>query len=174
MLAANEWHKFEENYRKYGLDFQPQKSMEEFREERAAKAAARKSSTRIKPRDKIVILLLILAIGVCGVALVCLHAYESSINYHIFQLNQEAGELNGEINNLNVELNGYSNLDEIASYATKNLGMVYPETSQYEDVSMLVGRPEVDEYIAGLTAQQRGVVADSDYTLAQAAMDLFA
>lgn len=171
MLAANEWRKFEESYMKYGVNLAPEPDVQVRRAKKAKEA--QKTSYKIKPRDKMIILLLILMMGVCGVALVCLHAYESNINYKIYTLNQEVNDLNGEIDNLNVDLNSYNNLDEIEDYAKENLGMDYPDQDQYIYVGDLIGSAEVNAYMAALAEQQRGVMIQNDYTLVQAARDLF-
>ena len=170
MIAANEWHRFEESYVRYGLDFAPE-SRTDARRERKAKAA-QKSSLKFRPRDKMIILLLIFLMGVCGVVLVCLHAYESDINYNIYKLSQQANELNGEIDNLNVDINSYNDLDEIEEYATDNLVKRYPEQDQFVHIGALMGTQEVNDYVAALAAEQRGIGIQTDYTLSQAAMDL--
>ncbi len=173
MIAANEWHRFEESYVRYGLDFAPEPA-KQVRRERKEKTAQKKSSAKFKPRAKMTILLMIFLMGVCGVFLVCLHAYESDINYDIYKLSQQANELNGEIDNLNVDINSYNDLDEIQDYAQDNLGMRYPDQDQYVHIGQLIETPEVDAYIAALAAEQRGIGIQTDYTLSQAAMDLMA
>lgn len=170
MIAANEWQRFEESYVRYGLDLAPE-SRTDVRRERKAKAA-QKTSLKVRPRDKMIILLLIFLMGVCGVVLVCLHAYESDINYNIYKLSQQANELNGEIDNLNVDINSYNDLDEIEEYATDNLGMRYPSQDQFVHIGALMGTQEVNDYVAALAAEQRGIGIQTDYTLSQAAMDL--
>ncbi|MBR2778575.1 MAG: cell division protein FtsL, partial [Firmicutes bacterium] len=94
------------------------------------------------------------------------------INYNIYKLSQQANELNGEIDNLNVDIDSYNDLDEIEEYATDNLGMRYPDQSQFVHIGALMGTQEVNDYIAALAAEQRGIGIQTDYALSQAAMDL--
>lgn len=171
MIAANEWHRFEESYVRYGLDLAPAAPRTDARRERRVKAA-QKTSLKVRPRDKMIILLLIFLMGVCGVVLVCLHAYESDINYDIYKLSQQVNELNGEIDNLNVDINSYNDLDDIEEYATEELGMRYPDQDQYVHIGALIGTQEVNDYVAALAAEQRGIGIQTDYTLSRAAMDL--
>ena len=68
-----------------------------------------------------------MAIGICCIAVIFMQACASSINYSVYSLNQEISVLEGDIDNLHVQLNSYAALDYVESYATENLGMIYPE-----------------------------------------------
>ncbi len=173
MLAANEWRKYEEDYLRYGIDLSPSSSVKTMREERKEKAAKSSSTVKMKPRGRMIAILLVLFTCICGITMVWLNAYQSNINYNIYLLSQEANGLNGEISNLRVNFNSENHLDEIEDYASFNLGMAYPSQSQYVYVGDTIGSTEVDEYIAALSAQQRGIAIQEDHTLTEAAMDLF-
>ena len=71
-------------------------------------------------------------------------------------------------------MNSYAALDYVESYATENLGMIYPGSDQYVNVSDMEGSAEVESYIADLTAQQKGVsaAADTEHSVSGAARRL--
>lgn len=168
MIAADEWHKYQESYVKYGIDLAPET------EERPKKAPAREPAVKISAKEKGRILLAIMAIGICCIAVIFMQACASSINYSVYSLNQEISVLEGDIDNLHVQLNSYAALDYVESYATENLGMIYPGRDQYVNVSDMEGSAEVESYIADLTAQQKGVsaAADTEHSVSGAARRL--
>lgn len=152
MIAADEWHKYQESYVKYGIDLEPEK-------ERPKREPVKEPVLRVTAKEKGRILLGIAAIGICCIVVIFLQACASSINYSINTLNQEINVLEGDIDNLHVQLNSASGLDYVEEYAKNELGMIYPDSGQYVYTDDLVGSSEVDSYIAALTLSQKGVSA---------------
>lgn len=164
MMAADEWRKYQEDYIHYGVDLQPQKTRQKKEKEKPA--------LKVSAHEKSVILMLILAVGICCIAVICMQACVSEINYNINSLNQEIDGLKGDIDNLNVKLQSQNNLSQIEYYATNNLMMVYPESEQHVDVNALRGTAEVNAYIASLTESQKGIAANNNVSVAAAARQL--
>ena len=98
MIAADEWHKYQESYVKYGIDLEPEK-------ERPKREPVKEPVIRVTAKEKGHILLVIAVIGICCIAVIFLQACASSINYSINSLNQEISVLEGDIDNLHVQLN---------------------------------------------------------------------
>lgn len=171
MLAAKDWQKYEEGYLKYGVNLSSSAKVEEMRAERKKKAKS--TSIKMRPRGKMIAIILVLFTCLCGITMVWLNAYQSDINYQIYLLSQEARGIEGEISNLKVNLNSENHLDEIKEYASWNLGMTDPGQNQYVYVGDIMNSPEVDGYAEALAAQQRGIAVQKDYTLTEATMDLF-
>jgi len=170
MSAAQEWQKYEENYLKYGVELRPEETeADRRRKQKAAQKKEQKSKIRVKSSDRVLVLLLIFAVAVCAFMVICLQAMQSDINYRIYTLNQEAENITGEIDNLKVTLNSKAEMKSIESYAVKNLGMTYPDQSQYEYVGDLKGSSEVNDYIESLSEEERGVKLQKDLTPAEAA-----
>lgn len=154
MIAADEWHRYQESYVKYGIELEPEV-------ERPKRESAKEPAVRVSAKEKGNILLAIIAVGVCCIAVIFMQACASSINYSIYSLNQEISVLEGDIDNLHVQLNSSAGLDYVESYAAENLGMIYPKADQYVYIETMEGSAEVEAYIADLTAQQKGVAAVS-------------
>ena len=152
MIAADEWHKYQESYVKYGIDLEPEK-------ERPKREPVKEPVIRVTAKEKGHILLVIAVIGICCIAVIFLQACASSINYSINSLNQEISVLEGDIDNLHVQLNSSSGLDYVEEYAETNLGMIYPTSEQYVYTNALVGSAEVESYIAELSLSQEGTAA---------------
>lgn len=154
MIAADEWHKYQENYVKYGVALEPEP-------ERPKKVSAKESVVRVSAREKSNILLMIVMIGICAIAVIFMQAWAASIDYNIYSLEQDIHTLEGDVENLTVQLNSGGGLDYVEYYASKNLGMAYPTGDQYVYVKEYEGNAAVDAYIAELAASQRGVSAAS-------------
>ena len=154
MIAADEWHKYQESYVKYGIDLEPG-------EERPKREPSKEPVIRVTAKEKGNILLVIAAIEICCIAIIFMQACASSINYSINTLNQEINVLEGDIDNLNVQLNSCVGLDYVEDYAATQLGMIYPGNDQYIYVKSLEGSAEVEAYIAELTTVQKGITAVS-------------
>jgi cell division protein FtsL len=166
MIAANEWHKYQENYIKYGIDLTPEAPRK--------KKVASKTTIRVSAQERTLILMLIAAVGICCIAMVFLQACASHINYNVYKLNQEIESVSGEIDNLNVELSGYNKLDDIEYAAQNSLGMVHPSQDQYVYVADMTGSKEVDDYIEALSDSQRGMEVKKNATVSVAAKHLLA
>lgn len=173
MLAAEEWHKYEESYLKYGVELAPEVTREELRK-RAAKRTENRKRFRVKASERVMVLFLILAVTICCFAVICLQAWQSDINYNIYKLKQEANNITGQIDNLNVELNKQNQLDTIESYAAQNFALTYPDQDQYVYVVDMKGTSEVNDYVRSLAAEQRGAEVQEDLTPAEAAGRLLA
>ncbi len=166
MIAAEEWHRYQEDYMRYGVDLTPQKPY--VRRKKKEKASA----LRATAKEKTTLLVLIAAAGVCCIMIIFFQACASRINYDVYTLNQEINSLSVEIGNLTAEINGFNNLDDIEYRAVNDLFMVYPEHEQYVYVDDLKGSREVENYISSLSASQRGVSVENDATVADAAKHL--
>ena len=173
MLAAGEWHRYEESYLKYGVELAPEVTQEELRK-RAARRTENKKRFRIRSGERVLVLLLILAVGICSFMVICLQAWQSDINYNIYKLKQEANSISGQIDNLNVELNRQNQLDTIESYAVQNFALSFPDQDQYVYIVDLKGTSEVNDYVRSLAAEQRGAEVQEDLTPAEAAGRLLA
>lgn len=165
MIAAEDWHRYQEDYVKYGVDLRPEAP-------KTGKKSAEKTSLKVSAQEKAVILMLILAVGICCIAIIFLQAMASGINYKVYTLNQEIAELKGDIDNLNVTLQSQNNLSQIETYAENNLKMVYPAKDQRVAVSEIAGSAEVDAYIASLSESQKGTAVQKNVTAAAAARKL--
>jgi len=167
MIAAEQWHRYQEDYMRYGIDMAPERPKPERKKQT-------KPALKISVQERVLILLTVIAIGVCCIVMIFFQACASDINYSVYTLNQDIRTLEGEIDNLNVQLNGYNNLDDIEYVATTSLGMVYPDNSQYITVNSTARQSEIDNYIAGLTKEQKGIVVQKNATVASAARHLLA
>ncbi|MBR5228799.1 MAG: cell division protein FtsL [Firmicutes bacterium] len=167
MIAAEQWHRYQEDYIKYGIDLAPERKKPE-------RKKAEKSALRVSVYERTLILITILAIGICCVAMIFFQACASDINYSVYTLNKEISNLEGDIDNLTVELNGYNNLDDIEYVATTSLNMVYPDNSQYITVNSTAQQSQIDAYIASLTKAEKGIVVQKNATVASAARHLLA
>ncbi len=123
----------------------------------AKNSNTKKRSLRLKSREKSLILLTILLAGICCVAVIFMQAYASDINYSVYQMNSEISEVEDEIDNLYGKINTGYTLDDVESYAIKELGMYYPTTDKYIYVKNIENTQDVDKYISELSATQRGV-----------------
>lgn len=168
MLAAEEWHRYQEDYIRYGVELKP----EEPDVKKEKKAGQKKASVKITASEKAVVLSFILAVGLCCIAIIFLQAFTSNISYNIYELNQKIDAIEGDIDNLNVTLQSQNNLSQIEYYATNTLQMVFPEKEQCVSISGLVGSEEVDAYIAALSQSQKGVAVNKNITVAVAARKL--
>ena len=173
MLVAEEWHKYEESYLKYGVELAPKVTKEDLRK-RAVRRTEKKKRFRIRSSEKVLVLLLILAVGICAFTVICLQAWQSDINYNIYTLKQKANTITGQIDNLNVELNKQNQLDAIESYAVQNFALSFPDQDQYVYIVDLKGTSEVNDYVKSLAAEQRGAEVQEDLTPAEAASRLLA
>jgi cell division protein FtsL len=165
MIAAEEWRKYQESYINYGVDLSPELPRER-------KKAKEKTSLKVTAQEKVMILMLIAAVGVCCIAILLLQACASNINYNVYTLNQNIEDIEDEIDNLNVTLQSQNNLSQIEDYAENNLKMIYPEKDQRVSIDDLVGSAEVDAYIVSLSESQKGMAVSKHATVVTAAKHL--
>lgn len=81
------------------------------------------------------IIMAILAIGLICMAIVVLTAYAAELRVDNNRLITNNSILQGEIDTLNVRIKAANNIEHIESIAREQLGMVYPENSQYVYIS---------------------------------------
>ncbi len=143
MIAAEKWHEYEESYRKYGLDMKPRKNR--IRREEQQKSSA------VSAKDRFRLLLLMIFIGVLGVAVIISAAYSAQLKYDINTLISENAVIEGEIGNLNVALKKETNIAVIEKRAMEELGMTYPYGSQ---IVYLGGEKEIGSEFAMLLKEQ--------------------
>ena len=165
MIAAEEWHRYQEDYMRYGVDLRPETPKPEKKEKA-------KPAVKVSASEKAFILMLILAAGICCIVIIFLQALASDINYDIYTINQKIDEVSGDIDNLNVTLQSQNNLSQIEYYAMNDLDMVYPESDQRVSIKDLVGSEEVDVYIAALSESQKGIAVQKNISAAAAARQL--
>lgn len=120
MIAAEQWYQQQENYQKYGLDMKPQTPRKKPQPKKKA----------LSNKDKLRILVVMMAAGVIAIGMIISTAFCASIKYKTNNIIEENHVLQSEIENLTVQIYTSSNLEAIESKATEELGMVYPESSQ--------------------------------------------
>ncbi len=174
MLAAEEWRQYEESYEEsYGEESPERKPAPSGTTLKKHPSSDKIQIAKRRKQSRLIALTIVLMMGICGVFLVCVNAWQTEINYQIFQLKQEKQELASQIDNLNVSLNSGSQLGDIETYAKGSLGMSYPSQEQYVYVNDLKGTSEVNRYVSALASEQRGLDVKKDTTPAQAAKHLF-
>ena len=82
-------------------------------------------------KDKRIMLLAIILIGVIGLGLVITTAYAANVKYQINQTIKANEVLRGEIENLKVKVNEATNIQTVEVKAQTELGMVYPKTEDF-------------------------------------------
>lgn len=124
MLAAEKWYEYQTNYQKYGLDLKK-------KEVKVQENKKPKSQTMVSPREKLMIMVLTVLVGVVCIGLIASTAYSATIKYRINTTIKESAVLEGEIENLNVKIKGQTNIRVVEEKAKVELGMVYPTVDQY-------------------------------------------
>lgn len=89
------------------------------------------SRSEISSRDKMKIITSILIIGVLCVALVIMVAHVGNVTYHLNTTMKENAVIEGEIENLKIRIQESSKIEVIEQRAIEQLGMVYPDASQF-------------------------------------------
>lgn len=85
----------------------------------------------ISSRDKMKIITSILIIGVLCVALVIMVAHVGNVTYHLNTTMKENAVIEGEIENLKIKIQEASKIEVIEQRAIEQLGMIYPDASQF-------------------------------------------
>lgn len=122
MIAADQWYDYQQKYRKFSFDMKPAESICE-RED--------KKKPITSSKDRLSLILLTVVMGLVFVAMIIVSAYGANIKYDINNLAKENSIIQGEIENLNVEIKCAVNISAIEERAINELGMVYPETTQF-------------------------------------------
>jgi len=139
MLAAEKWYAYQENYQKYGLDMRP--AEEKKIRERTEKEAV------ISVKDKLRLLVLIVAMGALFAGVVAATAYGAKIQYNINTLQAQSSQVQGEIENLNVKIKSATNIQTIEEKASA-MGMVYPKLTEYVYIDGGASEPVQDFALA--------------------------
>ena len=124
MIAAEQWYQHQENYQKYGLDMKP-------RTERKKPVPQKRVFTE---KDKMRLLVLIVALGVLFVGIIISTAFAATIQYNTNKIIQENHVIQTEIENLEVQLHAATNIEAVETKAAA-IGMVYPEADQVVHLS---------------------------------------
>lgn len=119
MVTAEKWYEYQDNYKKYGLDMRADQP----------RAAKPKKNTGISPKDKAVLLLFIVIIGILGVGIIVSGAKAAVLKYEINNVMAENTEIKREIETLTVQLKTATNIAIIEQKAIGELGMIYPAPS---------------------------------------------
>lgn len=85
----------------------------------------------ISSQDKMKIITSILIIGVLCVALVIMVAHVGNVTYHLNTTMKENAVIEGEIENLKIKIQEASKIEVIEQRAIEQLGMIYPDASQF-------------------------------------------
>lgn len=121
MMPAETWYKYQDDYKRYGLDMKPKK----------APAVKHKKKSIMTPKDRIALMLLTFVAGLLCISVIITTAYGASIKYEINNIIRENAVITGEIENLTVQLNQANNLRAIEQRAINELGMVYPDPNEF-------------------------------------------
>ena len=120
MIAANKWYQYQQQYGE--AVFQPY--------ERVTRTRA-KAKARVTSKDRFVLIILTIMAGLIGIGLVISTAFSATIKYDINTLIKENAVIQGEIENLNVDIKAASNIGVIEERAITELGLVYPDYTQF-------------------------------------------
>ena len=132
MIAAEKWYEYQKQYKKYSFDMKPP--------EKVIVKVKRKSLTTSK--DRLLLMLLTVLTGVICIGLSISTAFSANIKYDINTIIKENAVIQGEIENLNVKIKSAVNIGTIEERATIELGMVYPEVTQFKYLDNEVKAPQ--------------------------------
>jgi len=121
MMTAEKWYEYQDNYKRYGLDMKP----------KAVTGAAYVRNSVITLKEKAIMIMLLLLIGVlCGLLIVSA-AYSAGVKYEINTVIKENDVTVGEIENLKVNIKNATNIRAIEEKALNELGMIYPSSEHF-------------------------------------------
>ena len=123
MMAAEKWYKYQESYKRYGINMKPVIAKDK-------SAKPRNTNTGINAADKIRLLLVTILIGIICISIIIATAFAASIKVSINDTIKENAVILGEIEHLNIKIESASNIQVVESKATVELGMIYPAASQ--------------------------------------------
>lgn len=132
MIAAEKWYEYQKQYKKYSFDMKPT--------EKVIVKVKKKSLTT--SRDRLMLMLLTVLTGVICIGLIISTAFSANIKYDINTIIKENAVIQGEIENLNVKIKSAVNIGAIEERATTELGMVYPEVTQFKYLDNEVKAPQ--------------------------------
>ena len=122
MIAAEQWYKYQDDYKRYGFDMKP-------KTERTQNIKSKEKQT-ISTKEKFRLVLLTIVVGILCVSLILTTAYAAKIKFNINTMLKENVIIQGEIENLNVNINKGKNIQIVEARAVAELGMVYPASNQ--------------------------------------------
>lgn len=122
MIAAEQWYKYQDDYKRYGFDMKP-------KTERTQNIKSKEKPT-ISTKEKFRLVLLTIVVGILCVSLILTTAYAAKIKFNINTMLKENVIIQGEIENLNVNINKGKNIQIVEARAVAELGMVYPASNQ--------------------------------------------
>ena len=96
-------------------------------------------------------MVLTVIMGLVLVGMIIISAYGANIKYDINNLTKENAVIQGEIENLNVEIKSAVNIGAIEQRAINELGMVYPEVTQFK---YLGAEPETTHNLASVIKEK--------------------
>lgn len=119
MIPAQEWYTYQEQYEKYGLDFDRGLRREVPKPKKQKKA-------KITARDRKRVLLATLVIGVFLLGVVVLSAYAAVLKFNISDINNENEALRGEVETLTIMIQSEGNIGKIETKAADRMAMQTP------------------------------------------------
>lgn len=125
-MQAAQWYQYEESYRKYGFDMEP---------EQVNKTRMKPAKSGIAAKDKKRLLVLTVVFGIIGVAIIIASAFAATLQYQINQLIMENTQISREIEDIDIKLQTANSVTALEEKASEQLGMKYPSTSQIVYVS---------------------------------------
>ncbi len=141
MIAAEQWYEYQQQYRKFSFDMKPRESP----------CQKEQRKPRTSPKDRFLLMALTVLVGLVCIGMIISSAYAASIKYDINTLIKENNTIQGEIENLDVKIKSAVNIGNIEARAIEELGMVYPEVTQFR---YLAKEPEEIPNLASLIKEQ--------------------
>lgn len=120
MVTAEQWLTYQQQYGK---------SIFEGGHKPVLVSSVKKGKT--SPKDRFMLMLLTILAGLICVGLIIASAYAASIKVEINNMLADNDRIKGEIENINVAIKSAVNIGNIEDRAINELGMVYPEFTQY-------------------------------------------
>ena len=122
MMPAEKWYKYQDDYKRYGLDLKPKV---------APVVKSKKKKSGVTAKDRLAIMALTFVTGLVCISLIIATAYSASIKYDTNNIIKENAVITGEIENLTVKLNKANNIQAIEQKAMIELGMVYANPNEF-------------------------------------------
>lgn len=119
MIPAEEWIEYQENYKKYGIDLQPET-------DRKQKKRPAPQKVKVTAKDRAVIMAATVIIGVFLVGIIVLNAFAAAIKFDTSNIKTANEELQGEIETLSIMIQSEESIDSVERKAVKELGMLEP------------------------------------------------
>ena len=124
MMPAEQWYVHQSQYQQYGLAMRPSTTKEE-------KTKSVNPNLGLTGKDRARLLGLIVFAGILCVVLIITTAYAAGVKFEINNALRENQVIQGEIEHLNVKIKTEANLQSVEEKAVSQLGMIYPDSSQF-------------------------------------------